>query len=231
MTTSTTHVVPRSPQLKAAGLLLAASAVIFWLAEAVASLAWTDPAYSFSYHYISNLGVRGPVHTLHQDMNSPLAWVMNTGFFLFGIVAAAGIVALRGLHGWRRVASLTLALLMAAGGVLLALNPGDGQDAAGQIDYHAIGAMAAIVSGNLLVILLGRQHARIGTSPRVGRLMVALGVVGLLALPVYLSVAGSTFGLIGLFERAAVYPMFAAQVAAGVSIWRSRRLTGAGPAR
>lgn len=215
---------PAGPaRLAVSGGLLAAGALIFFVCEFVAAMAWTDPPYSYTFHYISNLGVRGPIRTLHQDMNSPLAWVMNTGFFLFGIVGAAGVLLLRGLHGWRRGTSLTLAALMAVGGVLLALNPGDGQEAAGEVDYHSIGALASIVCGNILVIVLGRQHAAIGASRTVGRAMTILGVVGLLALPVYLSVAGSTFGLIGLFERGTVYPLLVGQVVGGVSIWRRRR--------
>ena len=205
---------------RAAGVLLVSSAVVFWAAEFITAAAWTDPPYSYTYHYVSNLGGRGPVTTLHQEMNSPLSWVMNTGFFSFGIILAVGVVALRGLSGWRRIASWVLVLLIAGGGVLLALNPGDGKEAAGQVDYHAIGAMASILSGNVLTVLLGRQHRALGIAPPAGRAMVALGALGLIAIPVYLSVAGSAFELIGLFERLAIYPFFLGQSIAGVSLWR-----------
>ncbi|MEU0478764.1 DUF998 domain-containing protein [Streptosporangium sp. NPDC006013] len=211
-----------SARAKTVGALLIAGGGVFFAAEFISASAWTDPPYSYTYHYVSNLGVRGPVETLHQVMNSPLSWVMNTGFFLFGILLALGVLALRGLRGWRRGASVILGLLMAIGGVLLALNPGDGQEAANQIDYHSIGALASIVSGNVLIMLMGRQHANIGVSRSVGRSMVALGVIGLLGLPLYLSVAGSEFGLIGLFERVAIYPLFIGQILAGVSIWKGR---------
>lgn len=71
-------------QRRSAGAVLVAGAMIFFLTEFIAAAAWTDPPYSYTYHYISDLGVRGPLVALGQLMNSPLAWVMNTGFFLFG---------------------------------------------------------------------------------------------------------------------------------------------------
>lgn len=211
-----------SARATTAGAFLIASSVVFFAAEFISAAAWTDPPYSYTYHYVSNLGVRGPVETLNQVMNSPLSWVMNTGFFLFGIVLALGILLLRGLRGWRRGVSVTLGLFMAIGGVLLALNPGDGQEAANQIDYHSIGALASIVSGNVLIVLMGHRHAAVGVSRAVGRSMVALGVIGLVGLPAYLSVAGSEFGLIGLVERVAIYPLFIGQILAGIAIWKGQ---------
>src|SRR5258706_12097441 len=104
-------------QRRTAGALLIAGPVIFLLAELIAAAAWTDPPYSYTYHFISNLGVRGPSELFGQYMYSPLAWVMNTGFFLFGITILAGVVLLRGLSGWRRWAALVPATLLAVGGV------------------------------------------------------------------------------------------------------------------
>ncbi|MFC8797556.1 DUF998 domain-containing protein [Promicromonospora sp. NPDC057138] len=199
----------RTAQRPAAGLVLIAAAVIFFLAEFIAAAAWTDPPYSYTYHYISNLGVSGPSEALGQLMYSPLAWVMNAGFFLFGVLAFAGVAMLRGLRGWRRWAALVPAAALAAGGVLLAFFPGsaeamqDGTDA-----YHGLGAMAAIVGGNVLVIVLGRAHQLIGVPRGPARAMVALGVFGLVSLVGFLALAGSgTNILIGLVERCAVYPL------------------------
>ncbi|WP_419706140.1 DUF998 domain-containing protein [Promicromonospora sp. NFX87] len=205
-------------QRRAAGAVLVAAAAIFFLAELIAAAAWTDPPYSYTYHYISNLGVRGPSEALGQAMNSPLAWVMNTGFFLFGTMALAGVVMLRGLRGWRRGAALVPAAALAAGGVLLAFFPGsaeamrDGTDA-----YHGLGAMAAIVGGNVLAIVLGRVYRLIGVPRKSARAMVLLGVFGLVSLVVFFAVAGSDANLIGLVERCAVYPLLIALALAGLS--------------
>jgi hypothetical membrane protein len=212
-------------QRRAAGALLVLGPVIFFLAEFIAAAAWTDPPYSYTYHYISDLGVHGPVEALKQYMYSPLAWVMNTGFFLFGITVFAGVVMLSGLRGRRRWATLILATLVAAGGVLLAFFHGDGNVTDGAVDYHSLGALGSIVGGNVLVIVLGRLRRRIGVARKPGRVMVVLGVFGLVSLVAFLALAGSGANvLIGLVERCAVYPVFIGLICAGVSIGNRRTL-------
>lgn len=213
----------RLVQRRAAGAVLIAGGAIFFLAEFIAAAAWTNPPYSYTHHYISNLGVRGPSEAFGQFMNSPLAWVMNTGFFLFGITLFIGAAMLRGLHGRRRWAVLTPAALLAVGGVLLAFFPGSGETANNAaIDYHALGAFAGIVGGNVLIIVLGRLHRDAGITQKTGKAMVILGVIGLVALVGFLTLAGSgTNILIGLVERGAVYPLLIGLICAGVSIRNS----------
>ncbi len=212
-------------QRRSVGAVLVAGAMIFFLTEFIAAAAWTDPPYSYTYHYISDLGVRGPLVALGQFMNSPLAWVMNTGFFLFGIVFFVGVALLRGLRGWRRGAALILGALVAVGGVLLAFNPGSGEPPDGAVDLHGLGAFASIVGGNVLVLLLGCQRQHIGVAWKPGRAMVVLGVFGLGSLVAFLVVASSGANvLVGLVERCAVYPIMAGFIRAGVAIWDCRAL-------
>ena len=217
---------PGTKQRRAAGATLAAAAVIFFLAEFIAAAAWTDPPYSYTYHYISDLGVHGPLEALDQYMYSPLAWVMNTGFFLYGVVVFAGVAMLDGLRGGRRWAVLVLAALVGAGSVLLAFFPGDGQ----ADTYHGLGAMATIVGGNVLIILIGRWYRHHGVARRTGRAMVVLGAFGLVSTVAFLAVAGSGANvLVGLVERCAVYPVLVGLLGAGVSIGRrSAGRAGAG---
>ncbi len=216
----------RTMQRRAAGAALAAGAVIFFLAEFIAAAAWTDPPYSYTYHYISDLGVHGPLEALGQYMYSPLAWVMNTGFFLFGITVFVGVAMLNGLRSWRRWVVLTLATLVGVGGVVLAFFHGDGEaDRQGTVDYHSLGALAAIVGGNVLVILLGRLHRHLGVARKPGKAMVMLGAFGLVSMVAFLAVAGSGANvLVGLVERCAVYPVLIGLICAGVSIWNRRPL-------
>ncbi len=211
----------RTTQRRAAGAALAAGGVIFFLAEFIAAAAWTDPPYSYTYHYISDLGVHGPLEALGQYMYSPLAWVMNTGFFLFGITVFVGVAMLNGLRGWGRWVVLILATLVGVGGVVLAFFHGDGEaDRQGTVDYHSLGAMAAIIGGNVLVILLGRMHGHLGVARKPGKAMVMLGAFGLVSMVAFLAVAGSRANvLVGLVERCAVYPVLIGLICAGVSIW------------
>ncbi|MGH8876834.1 MAG: DUF998 domain-containing protein [Stackebrandtia sp.] len=209
---------------RTAGALLIAGPVIFLLAEFIAAAAWTNPPYSYTYHFISNLGVHGPSKLFGQYMYSPLAWVMNTGFFLFGITILAGVAVLRGMPGRRRWIALVPATLLAIGGVLLALFPGSGEalnDGTG--DLHSLGAMAGFIGGNALAIALGSLHQRVGLSPKLGRALITVGVIGLVSMVAYFAdiISGANV-LVGLIERGAVHPFLIGLIGAGVSIGKRR---------
>lgn len=213
-------------QRRAAGAWLVAGPVIFLATEFVAAAAWTDPPYSYTYDFISNLGVRGPSTLFGQSMASPLYWLMNAGFFTFGLVILVGGALLRGLSGWRRWAALVPAALLACGGVLLGLFPGSGEALEnGTGELHSMGAFAGFLGGNALAIVLGRFHRRLGLSAGMGRALVVVGVVGLVSTVTYLglimlSVGGTTVGFIGLVERGAVHPFLIGTLCAGASIVR-----------
>jgi len=209
---------------RAAGALLIAGAVIFFLTEFIAAAAWTNPPYSYTYDFISNLGVHGPSTLFGQYMYSPLAWVMNAGFFLFGIALLVGVALLRGLSGWRRWVVLAAATILAVGGVLLALFHGSSEamkDGTG--DIHALGATAGFIGGNALAILLGAMRRRTGLSPVIGRVLVVAGVIGLLSMVGYfVELMSGASVLVGLVERGAVYPFLIGLICAGVSLWNRR---------
>ncbi|TCB97299.1 DUF998 domain-containing protein [Micromonospora zingiberis] len=202
------------PRGRAAGTALVASAVIYFVAEFIAAAAWTDPPYSYTYHFISNLGVRGPSTAFGQYMYSPLAWVMNTGFILFGLAALIGVLMLRGLPAGRRAALGAMAVLLAAGTTLVALFPGSSEASA----LHGLGALAAFGGGNVLAILLGRSHRLLGVSPKLGRALVWLGILGFVSLVVYLTLATGTGVLIGFFERGVLYPFLIGFIALGAAL-------------
>ncbi|TQM37662.1 DUF998 domain-containing protein [Pseudonocardia cypriaca] len=206
---------------RAAGAALVASGGIFFTAELIAAAAWTDPPYSYTHHFISNLGVHGPATAFGQFMYSPLAWVMNTGFFLFGLAALAGVAMLRGLPSRRRWVMTVTAALLAAGGVLVALFPGSGDN--GTADYHGLGTALAFISGNVLSILIGRAHGPLGVSPGLGGALVMFGILGLVSLVAFGTVLASDAGvLIGLFERGILYPFLIGFIVAGCAVWKRR---------
>jgi hypothetical membrane protein len=215
------------PQRRAAGAALIASGGAYFAAEFIAAAAWTDPPYSYTYHFISDLGVHGPSTGFGQYMYSPLAWVMNAGFILFGIAAFAGVVMLRGLPGRRRWAAIVLAALLAAGVILVALFPGSGEAIEnGTAAYHGLGAFAAFICGNILVILIGRTHQLLGIPQRVGRVLVVLGIFGFVSLVAFMADLSSGAGvLIGLVERGAVYSVTIGLITVGVALRQHRNPT------
>jgi hypothetical membrane protein len=198
------------------GTALIASAAVYFTAEFITAAAWTDPPYSYTHHFISNLGVHGPATAFGQYMYSPLSWVINTGFILFGLVALAGVVMLRGLSRGRRVATLATATLLAAGSAVVALFPGSG-DTGGSVDYHGLGAVVAFVSGNVLVIVLGTSYRLLEVSRRLGRTLVALGILGLASILAY-GVATDAGVLIGLTERGIIYSFLLGFILLGAAL-------------
>ena len=208
------------PQRRGAGTALIASGVVFFGAEFIAAAAWTEPPYSYTYHFISNLGVHGPSTGFGQYMYSPLAWVMNAGFILFGLAALAGVVMLRGLPGRRRWAAIVLAALLAAGVTLVGLFPGSGEAIEnGTAAFHGLGAFAAFICGNILVILLGRAYQLLGVPRRLGRALVVLGILGFVSLVAFMADLSSDAGvLIGLVERGAVYSVLIGFISVGAAL-------------
>ncbi|GAB2586957.1 hypothetical protein Aab01nite_50840 [Paractinoplanes abujensis] len=206
-------------QARSAGAALVTSGAVYFVAEFIAAAAWTDPPYSYTHHFISNLGVHGPITVFDQFIFSPLAWVMNLGFLVSGLAALAGVVLLRGLPGRRRGPLVATALVLAAGMGLVALFPGTGDD--GTTDYHGFGALAAFVSGNVLVALLGRAHRLLDVSPGIGRALVVLGTAGPVSLVAFGAVLASDAGvLIGLFERGIIYPFLIGFILLGSALRR-----------
>jgi hypothetical membrane protein len=203
-----------------AGVALVVAGAVFFSAEFIAAAAWTDPPYSYTYHFVSDLGVHGPSTAFGQYMYSPLAWVMNTGLVLFGIALLAGILMLRGLPRARRLAVVTLGALLAAGGATVALFPGSGEAFEnGTAAFHGLGAFVTFGAGNVLAILIGRAHRHLGVSRRLGRALVVLGIVGFGSLVAFMAVLGSGAGvLIGFFERGVIYPFLIGFIVLGAAL-------------
>jgi hypothetical membrane protein len=210
-------------QRRGTAATLIASGSVFFGSEFIAAAAWTEPPYSYTYHFISDLGVHGPSTGFGQYMYSPLAWVMNLGFILFGITALAGVAMLTGLPGRRRRTATVLAGLLGAGVTLVGLFPGSGEALEnGTAAYHGLGAFAAFICGNLLVIVLGRGYEALGISSRSGRILVTLGIIGFVSLAAFMAdLSTGADLLIGLVERGVVYPVVIGLIVTGVAVRRS----------
>jgi hypothetical membrane protein len=233
--TPTSNIVGRPTpftQRRSTGALLIAGPLIFLLIEFIAAAAWVDTPYSYTRNFISNLGVQGPSTLFGQYMFSPLYWLMNTGFIVYGIVILAGVILLKGLTGWRRWAAIAPAIMLAAGSILLGTFPGSGESVTdGTGDFHSNGAFTAFFGANILVIVLGLMRERIGLSRAMGRALIIVGIVGLISAVLYfvtLVSGGEMIGIIGLIERGATHPFLIGLLCAGVSIVRRRAVSGAG---
>ncbi|WP_149359446.1 DUF998 domain-containing protein [Lolliginicoccus suaedae] len=215
-----------------AAVVLAAAAAWYLGCEAAAALAF--PGYSYSYNYISDLGIPGTGTSGGRVIDSPLAWVMNAGFIGHGVLLVLGALLLARAaraSSWR-VPFLLLALVHGTGIVLVGVFPAQ-LDTSGSamMGWHVIGAIMAIVGGNLAVIASGAGPLRGLVPGPVRRISIGLGFLGLACLAMLVASQQAGGGIIldeGAWERGAVYTVQAWEllVAATIAVTAILHRTG-----
>jgi hypothetical membrane protein len=173
-----------------------AAGLIYLMSEGVAAASF-PPSYSYVRNFISDLGV---------PSKSPLAWVMNTGFCVQGMLFLVGAVAIRtpwltALTAVNTLGNLTIAFFHSGSAT------------------HAVGAVLAIVGGNAAILagssIIGGWHRVVS---------VGLGVLGLLGFALFAVELNTGIGHLGLVERCSVYPITAWQLLTATWLF-SRRPT------
>lgn len=195
-------------------------ALWYILAEAIAAFGF--PGYSYSYNYISDLGIPETGIFEGRVIDSQLAMVMNAGFLGQGLTMAFSGVLLFWSLPRLKMKGLFLALTVfySFGIALVGLVHGSPINAAaGFMVFHGLGAMLAIGGGNAIAILAGARTLRPLLGPRLSRASITLGCVGLLSMVVHLvtKTAGVVNGL-GVSERISVYTILAWQILFAVKI-------------
>ncbi|MCK0173538.1 DUF998 domain-containing protein [Mycolicibacterium sp. F2034L] len=172
-------------------------AVVYLGGEAAAAAAWEG--YHYANHVISDLGVPG----------RPLATLMNVAFGVQGAMFLLGaVLAQRRSARWLTVFGAANAI----GNLLVATVH------AGAGPLHVVGAALAIVGGNAAAIVGAGLNG--GRSYRISsRLLGAVGLICTAALAAQVGIVPAA-----VWERAAVYPIFAWQLlAAGMLLLPARR--------
>lgn len=207
-----------------AGLFLLIAAVQYLALEAVAAVAWRHPRYSYAVNFISDLGnpVRGDVFD-GRTIDSPLHLVMDTAFIVQGILFIGATALLyRSLTGRVATALLVLALIHGIGVITVGLFP---ESAAaltnGVIIAHSIGAIGAIVGGNVVLLVSTVAGRRLGVARWHQALGITLGVVGLAAFAVLQADHALYVAAGGVPERVAVYTIVAWEAVTGIALLRS----------
>ncbi len=214
---SETSVRPHCPQ-RIAGILLILAPVQYWIFEAISAAAWHKPSYSYTYNWVSDLGVTAARTEFEgRVVSSPLHALMNGSFTALGLVVLIATVLLflsqKGLRG--RAAILAFGIVFAGGSWLVAGFP---ENTIGAL--HLTGAFGNIVGGNVFVILLGTLEA-VAASRRPLRLVfVGLGALGLIA-TVLLFALHSFYN--GGTERVAAYSYMVGFAVAGIALLSNRR--------
>ena len=212
-----------SPQDTNRRLLFARSAAAGWIGaglgyvtlEAIAAASFRGH-YSYTHNFISDLGVTSRAMFSGRMIDSPLAYLMNTAFYLQGTLFLVGaILIVRAFEIHAAAIFLTLATMNAVGNFLVAaIHSGPIAQADGSDWVHATGAVLAILGGNA-AILAGSSVFRNVSGPWYRGVSVGLAALGLLSF--MLLVIGSKIAAINVlppavWERCSVYSIIAWQM-------------------
>lgn len=203
--------------------LFATSAAATWITaglaylilEAVTATGFREH-YSYAHNFISDLGVTSRGMSQGRMIDSPLAYLMNTAFYLQGTLFLVGaILIVRAFEVRRAALFLTLAATNTVGNFLVAaVHSGPSAQAHGTSWVHDTGALLAIIGGNAAILagstivpLAGVRWYR-GISAG----LAMLGLLGLILLILELKVAAINILPPAVWERCSVYSIIGWQV-------------------
>jgi hypothetical membrane protein len=204
--------------------LLATGAAAAWIAagvgyvilEAIAAAGFRHH-YSYAHNYISDLGVTSRGMFQGRMIDSPLAYLMNSAFYLQGTLFLVGAVLMvRAFHSEKAGLFLALAATNTVGNILVGtVHGGPIATADGTNWVHDAGAVLAIAGGNA-AILAGSSIVRNTGGPQWYRAAsLGLAVLGLLSF-IMLVIESKTAAINVLpdavWERGSVYSIILWQV-------------------
>jgi hypothetical protein len=171
------------------------------------------------YNWVSHLGLTGPAQdAFGQVGNSPLGAVMDIGWIIYGILLVVGTLLLFDLRKGARPIIITILAIVAGIGVsLVGIFQGSNANVEnGLIAFHTFGAQGVMIFGNIMAIVVGANGMRIGIGRGRSIACITLGIVGLIAFPIFMADVFSGWAWnIGMFERAVIYPIMIAHVLLG----------------
>ena len=220
-------IVRSGPAARLGAILLLLGPLVSWAAEFVTAAAWQQPHYSPFYNWVSHLGLTGPSQVAFGQVgNSPLGAVMDAGWVLYGTLLIVGALLTFDLRQGRRpIAIVVLAVVSGLGVSLVGIFQGSNADVAnGLIAFHQFGAQGVMLAGNVMAIVVGASGARIGLGRGSRIASIVLGIVGLVAFPVFMADVFTGWAWnIGMFERGVIYPIMIGHVLLGSGLMIARQ--------
>ena len=191
---------------KVAGIVLIVGSLYYMVAEAISATsfkAFLMNAYIF--HTISELGI--------PNVNSPLSWLMNSGFILIGMTLIfAAFYKFKDYIVKNKLIFYIFTLITAIGVIIVGLIHGGNPLTSG---YHTFGAVMAILGGNVLLIIISRS---MGDFESYQKITLALGGIGLIAF--WLLFFNMENIYMPVFERLSVYTLILWSFLTGIYLLR-----------
>ncbi|MBQ2831066.1 DUF998 domain-containing protein [Methanobrevibacter sp.] len=178
---------------KVAGYVLIIGSLYYIIAEAISATFFNSSLMStYLFHTISELGI--------PNANSPLFWLMNSAFILIGLTLIFGyFYKFRDFIIKNKIVCSVLALVTAFGVIIVGLIHGGNPLTSG---YHTLGAVMAILGGNVLLVLISRSMNNFG---KYQKATLTLGIFGLIAFWILFFNMESIY--MPVFERLSVYTL------------------------
>ena len=178
---------------KVAGIVLLLGSLYYIVAEAVCATIFNDSFSStYLFHTISELGI--------PNLNSPLFWLMNSAFILVGLTLIFGyFYRLKDLIVKNKTILSIFVLITGLGVIIVGMIHGGNPLTSG---YHTLGAVMAILGGNVLLILISKSMDSFGAYQKI---TMVLGIFGLIAFWIMFFIIGNLY--MPVFERLSVYTL------------------------
>ena len=192
---------------KVAGYVFIIGSLYYILAEAISAAFFNDSLFNtYIFHTISELGI--------PNANSPLSLLMNSAFILIGLTLIFGdFYRFKDFIIKNKTVFYALTMVTGLGVIIVGLIHGGNPFTLG---YHMLGAMMAILGGNVLLAVISRSMDDFGSYQKI---TLVLGIFGLIVFWIMFFNMESIY--MPVFERLSVYTMIIWSFLTGVYLVRN----------
>ena len=190
---------------KVAGIVCIIGSLYYIIAEAISATYFNASLFNtYIFHTISELGI--------PNANSPLFWLMNSAFILIGLTLIFGdFYKFKDYIIKNKTVFYILTLITGLGVIIVGLIHGGNPLTSG---YHTLGAVMAILGGNVLLILISMSMADFDGFQK---LTLVLGVMGFIVFWIMFFNMKSVY--MPVFERLSVYTLIIWSFSTGLYLY------------
>ena len=191
-----------SMKSRIAGIVFILGSLYYIIAEAISAFAFNDSLINtYLFHTISELGI--------PNVNSPLFFLMNSAFIIIGLSLLFGnFYKFKDFIIKNKTVFYILTPVTSIGVMIVALIHAGNPITAG---YHSLGAVMAILGGNVLLVIISRSMDKFETYQKI---TLSLGIIGLIAFWIMFFNMESIY--MPVFERLSVYTLIIWSLLTGV---------------
>lgn len=192
---------------KVAGFVFIVGSLYYIVAEVISATFFNDSLFNtYVFHTISELGI--------PNGNSPLFWLMNSDFILIGLAVIFSVFyKFKDYLIKNKIIIYILTIVTGLGVVIVGMIHGGNPLTSG---YHTLGAVMAILGGNLLLVFISKSMEDFHTYQKA---TLTLGLLGIIVFWVMFFNIKSSY--MPVFERLSVYTLIIWSFISGVYLIKS----------